>query len=127
MAERDNPAAGGIRIGDTGGNVTIGDHNHVEFTVRGSGAGDEQDPRQAELLAAIRELRADLGRLADTAQAAGLDGELAGAESEIEESGAAGQGRLARLRQALADAGALTGLFASAAAVGQAVTALLGG
>ncbi|MEU7020145.1 hypothetical protein ABZ990_05745 [Streptomyces sp. NPDC046203] len=125
MVERDTPAAGRIEIRGVTGNVTVGDHNHVEYTVHGPGV--ERDPGQEELLAAIRELRADLGRLADPGRMAALDGELAGAEGEIEESGAAGPGRLTRLRQALADAGALTALFASAAAVGESVTALLGG
>ncbi|MFI8827471.1 hypothetical protein [Streptomyces sp. NPDC053431] len=120
-----NPAAGGIHVSNAGGNVTIGDHNTVSYTARGSEPA--RDPRQEELLQAVRALRADLTRLVASEQTAALDAELSGAQEEIEGTGAAAPGRLTRLRQALADAGAVTGLFASAAAVGQALGALLGG
>lgn len=56
-----------------------------------------------------------------------LSGELAETEAEIADSGAAGPGRLARLRTALTDAGAVVGLLASGAAVSQAVATLVGG
>ncbi|MEV5968804.1 hypothetical protein [Streptomyces sp. NPDC051921] len=128
MAENQNPvnpAAGGIHVSNAGGNVTIGDHNTVSYTVRGSEPA--RDPRQEELLRAVRELRADLTRIVASEQTTALDAELSDAEDEIQGTGAAGPGRLTRLRQALADAGAVTGIFASAAAVGQAVGVLLGG
>ncbi|GAA2785010.1 hypothetical protein [Streptomyces showdoensis] len=122
---RSGPAAGGISITNTHGNVTVGDHNTVAYTVRG--AGPERDPAQEELLQAVRRLRADLGGVVASEQTAALDAELSDAEDEIEGTGAAGPGRLTRLRQALTDAGAVTGILASGVAVGQAVGALLGG
>ncbi|MFF0433217.1 hypothetical protein ACFYU9_13445 [Streptomyces sp. NPDC004327] len=125
MADNDNSAPGGIHVTNTGGNVTIGDHNTVSYTVRG--AEPARDERQEELLRAIRELRADLTRVVASEQTAALDAELSDAEDEIEGIGAASPGRLTGLRRALADAGALTGLLASGAAVAQAVAALLGG
>ncbi|MFG3346745.1 hypothetical protein ACGF1Z_16965 [Streptomyces sp. NPDC048018] len=128
MAENPTPAdraAGGIHVSNAGGNVTIGDNNQVAYTVQGS--EPSRDPRQEELLQAVRALRGDLTRVVASEQTTALDAELSDVEDEIEGTGAAAPGRLARLRQALADAGAVTGLFASAAAVGQAVGALLGG
>lgn len=124
MADNDNSVPGGIHVTNTGGNVTIGDHNTVSYTVQGTEPA--RDPQQEELLRAIRELRADLTRVVASERTAALDAELSGAEDEIEGTGAAGPGRLARLRQALADADALTGLLASGAAVAQAVAALVG-
>lgn len=118
-------ARGGIHVTNTSGNVTIGDHNTVTHTV--SGAQPARDPQQEELLQAIRRLRADLGGVVASGQTTVLDGELADAEDEIEGTGRAGTGRLTRLRQALVDAGAVTGILASGVAVGQAVGALLGG
>ncbi|MFC8510531.1 hypothetical protein ACFU3J_26660 [Streptomyces sp. NPDC057411] len=125
MADQAKPAAGGISISNTQGNVTVGDHNTVSYTVQGAQPG--RDPQQEELLQAIRKLRADLGGVVPSEQTAALDAELSDAEDEIEGTGAAGPGRLTRLRQALADAGAVTGILASGVAVGQALAALLGG
>lgn len=104
--------------------VGIGDHNVVS-NVRGTGPAT--DPAQAELLAAIRALREDLGRFVATPQNEALDAELATAEGEIGTAGAAAPGRLARLRQALDLAGPLTASLASGAAVAQSLAALLGG
>ncbi|GHG19597.1 hypothetical protein [Streptomyces zaomyceticus] len=118
-------ARGGINVTNTGGNVTIGDHNTVTSTV--TGTAPARDPRQEELLLAVRRLRADLGGVVPTEQTAALDAELADAEDEIEGTGRADTGRLTRLRRALTDAGAVTGILASGVAVGQAVGTLLGG
>ncbi|MEU4080355.1 hypothetical protein DEJ45_13910 [Streptomyces venezuelae] len=118
-------ARGAIHVTNTGGNVTIGDHNTVTSTV--TGAAPDRDPRQEALLQAIRKLRADLGGIVPSEQTAALDGELADAEEEIEDLGRADTGRLTRLRRALTDAGAVTGILASGVAVGQAVGTLLGG
>ncbi|MEU7119115.1 hypothetical protein [Streptomyces zaomyceticus] len=118
-------ARGGINVTNTGGNVTIGDHNTVTSTV--TGTAPARDPRQEELLLAVRRLRADLGGVVATEQTAALDAELADAEDEIEGTGRADTGRLTRLRRALTDAGAVTGILASGVAVGQAVGTLLGG
>ncbi|MFF5633976.1 hypothetical protein [Streptomyces sp. NPDC012825] len=126
MADTDNtPRRDGIQVSNTGGNVTIGDHNTVTSTVTGNQPA--RDPLQEELLLAIRRLRADLGGVVASEQTAALDAELSDAEGEIEGTGGAGTVRLTRLRRALADAGAVTGILASGVAVGQAVGALLGG
>lgn len=124
MADEQAAGRGSINISGVSGAFAIGDGNNV---VNQPGGGDRQrDPAQEELLRLVRELRADLGRVVASSQTAGLDAELAGAQAEIEESGRAGQGRLARIRQALADAGALTALLASAGAVAESVAVLLG-
>ncbi|MFF4868040.1 hypothetical protein ACIPQA_03745 [Streptomyces sp. NPDC090109] len=126
MADTDDtPRRDGIRVSNTGGNVTIGDHNTVTNTVTGNQPA--RDPLQEELLQAIRRLRTDLGGVVASEQTAALDAELSDAEDEIEGTGRADAGRLTRLRRALADAGAVTGILASGVAVGQAVGALLGG
>ncbi|WP_030218207.1 hypothetical protein [Streptomyces bikiniensis] len=126
MADPDNsPRRDGIQVSNTGGNVTIGDHNTVTNTVTGSGPA--RDPLQEELLRAIRRLRSDLAGVVPSEQTAALDAELSDAEDEIEGTGRADTGRLTRLRRALTDAGAVTGILASGVAVGQAVAALLGG
>ncbi|MET9932197.1 MULTISPECIES: hypothetical protein [unclassified Streptomyces] len=126
MADTDDtPRRDGIRVSNTGGNVTIGDHNTVTSTVTGNQPA--RDPLQEELLLAIRRLRGDLGGVVASERTAALDAELSEAEDEIEGTGRAGTGRLTRLRQSLADAGAVTGILASGVAVGQAVGALLGG
>ncbi|GEB56403.1 hypothetical protein [Streptomyces gardneri] len=126
MADTDNSRdRGGIHVTNAGGNVTIGDNNTVTSTV--NGAQPTRDPQQEELLQAIRKLRADLGGVVASEQTAALDVELSDAEDEIEGFGRAGTPRLTRLRQALLDAGAVTGILASGVAVGQAVGALLGG
>lgn len=100
-------ARGAIHVTNTGGNVTIGDHNTVTSTV--TGAAPDRDPRQEALLQAIRKLRADLGGIVPSEQTAALDGELADAEEEIEDLGRADTARLTRLRRALTDAGMSTG------------------
>ncbi|MFF4951608.1 hypothetical protein ACWC2K_08705 [Streptomyces chattanoogensis] len=118
--ERDN----GIHIGSVRGAFAIGNHNTVTHN---EGAAPAVDPAQEELLRAVRELRDDLSRAVPSPQIAALSTELAGTEAEITDSGAAGPGRLARLRTALTDAGNVVGLLASGTAVGQAVAALAGG
>ncbi|MFD9488845.1 hypothetical protein ACFWBX_33755 [Streptomyces sp. NPDC059991] len=114
---------GGISIGSVVGAMAIGDHN----TVTNQQGGAPADPVQAELLEALRELRTDLDRVVAGGRIRALDGAAADAEAEIAAAGAASPGRLARLRQALADAEGLTGVLASAAAVGRTVATLLGG
>ncbi|MFF0472333.1 hypothetical protein [Streptomyces sp. NPDC004284] len=121
MADHTN----GIHVTNTSGNVTIGDNNTVTNTV--NGAQPARDPQHEELLQAILRLRSDLAGFVPSEQTAALDAELSDAEDEIEGTGRAGGGRLASLRRALADAGAVTGMLASGVAVGQAVGALLGG
>ncbi|MER8234088.1 hypothetical protein [Streptomyces sp. NPDC094049] len=118
-------AHGGVHVTNTGGNVTIGDHNTVTSTVQG--AAPHRDPAQEELLRAVRRLRADLEGVVPTEATDALGAELADTEDEIEGTGRADTGRLTGLRRALTDAGAVTGILASGVAVGQAVGALLGG
>ncbi|WP_406219628.1 hypothetical protein [Streptomyces decoyicus] len=115
----------GIHIGSVRGAFAIGDHNTV--THHEGLAAPAGDPAQEELLRAVRALRDDLSRAVESPQITVLSGELAETEAEIADSGAAGPGRLARLRTALTDAGAVVGLLASGAAVSQAVATLVGG
>ncbi|MGP9019062.1 hypothetical protein ACT1U9_11685 [Streptomyces sp. BR1] len=113
----------GISIGSVVGAMAIGDHNKVT-SHHGVPAAD---PAQAELLEAVRELRADLARAVATDRTRALDAAAADTEEEIASTGAAGPGRLARLRRALTEAEGLTGLLTSAATVGRALAELLGG
>lgn len=115
----------GIHIGSVQGAFAIGDNNTVTNN-EGNGA-PTSDPAQEELLRAVRALRDDLARVVETPEVTALTAQLADTEGEITDTGAAGPGRLARLRTALADAGSVVGLLASGAAVGQAVAALAGG
>ncbi|MFH8745941.1 hypothetical protein ACH4GK_01560 [Streptomyces rimosus] len=113
----------GIHIGKVHGAFAIGDHNTVTHHEHAPGT----DAAHEELLAAVRQLREDLARVIETPQVTLLSAELTDAQEEIETTGRTAPGRLDRLRTALADAGAVTGMLASGAAVGQAVAALLGG
>ncbi|GAA2664330.1 hypothetical protein [Streptomyces lunalinharesii] len=116
----------GIHIGSVQGAFAIGDHNTVTHHAGGPGA-PAVDPAHEELLRAVRTLREDLARAVETPEVQALSTELADTEEEITRAGAAAPGRLARLRGALSDAGAVVGLLASGAAVVQAVAALVGG
>ncbi|MFH8881577.1 hypothetical protein [Streptomyces californicus] len=107
----------------TGGAFAVGDHNTVT-QYQNAGPADET---QAELLRAVRELRADLARFTPSDTTEVLDAELVSVVDEIETAGAAEPGRLARLQRALDGAGALAGSLASGAAVAEALAALLGG
>ncbi|MFP3992390.1 hypothetical protein U9R90_33975 [Streptomyces sp. E11-3] len=112
----------GIHIGNVQGAFAIGDNNSV---VNQQGVAP-LDPAHAELLKAVRDLRADLARLNTTDETAALDGELADAEDEIGRTGRADRGLLGRIGQALSQAGAVTGLLASATALSESVRALVG-
>lgn len=112
----------------TGGSIATGSHG-TATSYNTTGAGP--DPRHAELLAAIRDLRAALPSVADRSEEdAVLDGELAEAEAEIVGAGTADSGRLTRLlvgvRGWLGSQGAAVGAVASATAVVQGVAQLLG-
>ncbi|MEV6563977.1 hypothetical protein [Streptomyces kronopolitis] len=115
----------GIHIGSVRGAFAIGNHNTV--THHEGGSAPAMDPAQEELLHAVRALRDDLARAVQSPQVTALSGELAETETEIADTGAAGPGRVARLRAALTDAGAVVSLLSSGAAAVQAVTALVGG
>ncbi|MFD8726409.1 hypothetical protein [Streptomyces sp. NPDC059611] len=113
-----------VHIGSvTGSAFAVGDHNTVTQHQH-AGPADEA---QAELLRAVRELRADLARFVTSDDTEVLDAELVSVVDEIETSGAAAPGRLARLQQALTAAGTVTGTLASGVAVAEALRALLGG
>ncbi|MFD5989044.1 hypothetical protein [Streptomyces cyaneofuscatus] len=113
-----------VHIGSvTGSAFAVGDHNTVTQHQH-AGPADEA---QAELLRAVRELRADLARFTASDTTEVLDAELVSVADEIETAGGAAPGRLARLQQALTTAGTLTGTLASGVAVAEALRALLGG
>lgn len=103
-----------ITIGDVSGSTfAIGSHAHAEH----HGASTTRDGDAEQLLAAVRELRADLARMRATGQTAELDTALADTEDEISRTGGAGESRLRRLRELLADAESLTAVLTSAASV----------
>jgi len=92
----------------------IGSHAHAESH---HGTAAPRDQAAEELLAAVRELRADLTRMRASDETAALDVALADTEEEITRTGAPSPSRLDRLRQLLQDSQALVGLIASAGAV----------
>ncbi|MBO3674380.1 hypothetical protein [Streptomyces sp. NEAU-YJ-81] len=125
------PAGGGgrtfgdIRFGKVSGSaVGIGDHNHI---VNGRQEEAPCDPAYQELLEAVRQLADDLRRVVPSSEVGALSDELDQTQDEIQRTGRAGAGRLARIRVMLQDASASVGMLASGVAVGQAVGALLGG
>ncbi|MBI0297819.1 hypothetical protein JBE04_25995 [Streptomyces sp. PRKS01-29] len=126
------PAAGGggskfgnIRFGSVQDSaIGFGDHNHI---VNGSRGEAPCDPAYQELLEAVRQLAEDLRRVIPSPEVGALSDELDRTEDEIQRTGRAGAGRLARIRVLLQDAGTGVGMLASGVAVGQAVGALLGG
>ncbi|MET9504207.1 hypothetical protein ABZY42_21225 [Streptomyces sp. NPDC006622] len=127
--EQPSSSGGGVSIGSmTGGSIATGSHGRAtSYNTTGEGP----DPRHAELLVAIRDLRGALPPVADRSEEdAVLDGELAEAEADIVGAGTAGSGRLTRLlngvRSWLGSQGAAVGAVASATAVVQGVAQLLG-
>jgi hypothetical protein len=105
-------------------NVNISGGVHGSTFAVGSHARAESHhhaaPRDAaveELLAAVRELRADLQRVRATDGTRDLDRALADTEEEIVGTGSAGDGRRRRLRELLTDAQSVLTLFASAGTV----------
>lgn len=125
-----DPAGGGskfgnIRFGNVRGSaIGIGDHNRI---VNGRVGEVPCDPAYQELLEAVRGLADDLRRVVPSPEVGALNDELAQTQDEIQRTGRAGAGRLARIRVLLQDASASVGMLASGVAVGQAVGALLGG
>ncbi|EFE67551.1 predicted protein [Streptomyces viridosporus ATCC 14672] len=105
-------------------NVRIGDVSHSTFAIgrharaeAHHGVPAQRDAAAEELLEAVRALRADLSRVRQSEQTARLDEALADTEDEIGRTGAAGESRLGRVRELLADAQALTSVLASAGTV----------
>ncbi|MEU6546214.1 hypothetical protein [Streptomyces sp. NPDC046859] len=128
--ERPDAAGGGVTIGSmSGGSIATGrDGRAVSYNTTGGAA---LDTAHQELLAAVRELLAELpdgaGRGADDAA---LHDELVGLQEEITRSGTAEQGRLTRVlgsvRRWLGSQAAAAGAVASATAVVQGIAQLLG-
>ncbi|MGD1219679.1 MULTISPECIES: hypothetical protein [Streptomyces] len=104
--------------------VNFGDHGRAEYheAPRASAA----DGSTAELLEAVRTLRDHLRLLTATDDTAGLDGELAVVQGEIERTGRADPARLGRLRMRLETAAAAVAGLASTAAVVQVIAQLAG-
>ncbi|WP_299532503.1 hypothetical protein [uncultured Streptomyces sp.] len=114
----------GVHIGSvTGSAFAVGDHNTVTQH-QGAAAADE---RQEALRREVLRLREDLARFVASDATQALDAELDSVAEEIGTAGAASQGRLVRLREAMDAAGALVATLASGVAVGESLAALLGG
>lgn len=122
---------------ETGGSVHIGSMSGGSIATGSQGSaisvnhtGSEPDPKQQDLLKAIRELREALPTQGRSAEDISLDGELADAEAEIVQGGGATPGRLTRLlagvRGWLGSQAAAAGAVASATAVVQGIAQLLG-
>lgn len=104
-----------VTIGDVSGSTfAVGNHADVR-SYHGSAPAHDEDTER--LLAALQELRADLARTRTTPESDELDGALADAEDEITRTGSAGENRLRRLRELLADAVSLTTVLTSAASL----------
>lgn len=109
-----------IHIGTVSGSTfAIGSHAEASSY---HGVTPPRDDSTEQLLAALRQLRADLSSAETTEETAELDEALTDAEDEITRTGSASEGRLRRLRALLADGVAVSTLAASAATV----AALLG-
>ncbi|MER5448906.1 hypothetical protein ABT052_04820 [Streptomyces sp. NPDC002766] len=111
-----------VNFGNISGNNTfaVGSHARAEsHHHHGSGgAAPQLDEATEQLLAAVRELRADLAeRVRGTDTTATLDEALAETESEITSTGQAGPTRRERLRELLSDSQALVTFLASAGAL----------
>ncbi|MEU4654032.1 hypothetical protein AB0G32_08830 [Streptomyces sp. NPDC023723] len=120
--------SGSVSIGSmSGGSVATGAHASAT-SYHTTGAAP--DARHAELLDAIRELRAALPSAADRTDAdTSLDRELADTAAEIAHTGAAAPARLTRLlggvRGWLGGQAAAAGAVASATAVVQGIAQLI--
>ncbi|WP_407555003.1 hypothetical protein QOM21_34390 [Streptomyces sp. Pv4-95] len=112
---------GGIRIGVmAGGAAASGPH------ARALDASTQLIDASPELLAAVGTLREQLHLLSPSDETTEVDAQLAEVEEEIDAVGQVGRGRLQRLRERL-DLGATAAAgLASAAAVVQQITQLLG-
>ncbi|MEV7739138.1 hypothetical protein AB0O75_45100 [Streptomyces sp. NPDC088921] len=92
----------------------IGSNAHAESH---HGVSQRHPEFDEEFLNAVRELRADLTRVQQTAQTVALDATLAETEEEINLTGTASEGVRHRLREMLSDSQAVLTLIASAASV----------
>jgi hypothetical protein len=114
---KDAPGTSRILIGSISGSAfSIGNHNLVSNTPATSA-----DRQHTELLAAVSKLRADLARITVTETSAALDLELAKTAAQIDATGEATPGQLARLREALHDCAPVVARLASGAALSAAL------
>ncbi|EGG46484.1 MULTISPECIES: hypothetical protein [Streptomyces] len=105
----------GVSVGNVSGSTfAIGSHARA---VSHHGTAPDRDAATEELLAAVRELRADLTRVRGTDRTAELDAALAETEEEITGTGRAAPTRRERLRELLADSESLLSVLSSAGAV----------
>ncbi|MGW7719179.1 hypothetical protein ACWGKK_33470 [Streptomyces chartreusis] len=100
-----------------GGLIGAINNTHSVGYHQSAGGAAPADAQTTELLAAVRELRADLQRLVPSSETAALEEELASTEDEITSTGQASPARLQRLRHALQDAGSVIVLLSSGATV----------
>ncbi|MQY16415.1 hypothetical protein SRB5_66140 [Streptomyces sp. RB5] len=116
------PAEGGIAIGVMqGGAVAQGKGARaVDASVTVSG------PDAERLLAAVRQLRRELLDQPPSDEAEDLERDLVGVTDEVRRAGSADRSRLARLRERLEVSSMGAAIGASAVAVAQAITQLLG-
>ncbi|MFE5808520.1 MULTISPECIES: hypothetical protein [unclassified Streptomyces] len=115
---------GEVRINRIEGSAfSIGGTNITNTTVNHDGTG-EGAPGAAELLEAVRELRAALVRLPRSTDRSALDAELDEAAGELEEAGEIRPGLPARLRGALQRWAPLVESVNAAAALGGLLAAL---
>ncbi|MFE7647490.1 hypothetical protein [Streptomyces phaeoluteigriseus] len=113
----DTPGMPRILIGSISGSAfSIGSHDLGNNTQ--SAPADRQ---HTELLTAVSQLRADLARITVTEAGTALDLELAKTAAQIQATGEATPGRLARLREALQAGGPVVELLASGAALSAAL------
>jgi hypothetical protein len=126
--DRPTDASGHVSIGAmSGGSIATGSHGSATSY---NTTGAAPDARHAELLQAIRDLRAALPDTAERSpQDSALDRELADTEAEIVRTGSAETGRLTGLlggvRGWLGGQAAAAGAVASATAVVQGIAQLL--
>ncbi|MFK0261907.1 hypothetical protein ACIQU1_11300 [Streptomyces angustmyceticus] len=95
------------------GAFAIGGHHAVVSSVSGASLDEETHA----LVTVVQALRADLASIRSTDEVASLAMELAVVQFEIEGTGSVTPRRLARLREAVAEAHAMLGLLASGAAL----------
>ncbi|MHC3468272.1 hypothetical protein ACYF6T_06135 [Streptomyces sp. 7R007] len=106
-----------VNLGNvTGSTFAIGSHAHAESHHHGTG-GAQRDEDAERLLAAVRELRADLARVRASDETTALDAALAETETELTGTGQATPSRRERLRRLLADSQSLLTVLTSAATV----------
>ncbi|MCI3276035.1 hypothetical protein [Streptomyces cylindrosporus] len=109
-----------VNFGNISGNNTfaVGSHARAESHHVHHGGAGQLDDSAAELLKAVRDLRADLReKVRSSEQTVALDEALAETETELTTTGQATPTRRERLRELLTDSQALLTVLASAGTV----------